>query len=173
MYATFHDPAPPARAEHYLLQHIGDGRQITIALWDSEENARAAVGSADEVYEILDDWYGPAADQTAHAASIAVFEGPVTAAHFEAGLRDHEKRLKPAGATAEGFVRGLILWQPAARSIRMVATATSMETLEAGARAVHTTPVPPDEDPALLVPPDRVEICRVLDHRRAAERRPG
>ncbi|MEO3855581.1 hypothetical protein [Acrocarpospora sp. B8E8] len=158
MYATFHDTAPSAPAERYLLQHVGDGRQITITL--SEES----VGSADEVYEVLDDWYGPAAEQAAHAASVAVFEGPVSAARFEAGMRDHEKRLKPAGATAEGFIRGLLLWQPNARSIRMVALATSMETLEAGSRTVHTTPLPPGEDPALLITPDRVEVCRVLDH---------
>ncbi|MFG1707054.1 hypothetical protein ACFLIM_28060 [Nonomuraea sp. M3C6] len=168
MYATFHDNPPPAPAERYLLQHIGDGRQFTIMLWDTEERARAAVPRADEIYEVLDDWYGPAAEQAAHAASIAVFEGPVSAAHFEAGMRDHEKRLKPASATAEGFIRGLLLWQPNARSVRMVATAASLETLEADSRAVYTTPLPPDEDPALIMAPDRVEVCRVLDHVPAA-----
>lgn len=79
-----------------------------------------------------------------------------------AGLRDHHDRLKPASLKAEGFVRGLILWQHRRRAVCAITLATSMDTLQAGSRSVYTTPLAPDQDPALLLPPDRIEVCRVL-----------
>ncbi|WP_433332067.1 hypothetical protein [Spirillospora sp. CA-294931] len=150
MYATFHDTAPE-KGDHYVFQTIGDGHRFALVL-----------DPTTGTHEVLDDWSGPAAGQSPGAAAITSFDGPVSEAQAEAGTQDHLLRLKPASATTEGFVRGLLLWEPHARAVKAVILSTTFDLLEAGSQAVYTTPVPPEVDPALLSKPDRIEICRVI-----------
>jgi len=165
----------PGFAGLYLLDQIGVGRRVMVTWWQSRDEAvgasartRAALGprpfelEVDDVYEVVDDWSGPAAAEPAGAVSYLQFETPMSQARFDAGRRAAKERIQPALSEQPGAVRVLALWDAEARKLVIFAFATSLDTLDAAGRVANSTELLPGEDPALLTGPARIDLCRVV-----------
>jgi len=167
--------AHPGFAGLYLFDQIGIGRRIILTLWHTRDEAvgasartRTELGprpfelEVDEIYEVIDDWPGPAAAEPAGAASFMQFETPMSQARFDAGQRAAKERIQPAVATVPGAIRALTLWDAERRALVVFAFATSMGALDAAGRAANSTELLPGEDPALLTGPTRFDVCTVV-----------
>ncbi|HEY3716674.1 MAG TPA: hypothetical protein VGL39_19270 [Jatrophihabitantaceae bacterium] len=165
----------PGFAGLYMLDQIGIGRRVLLTLWETRDEAvgasartRGELGprpfelEVDEIYEVIDDWSGPAAAEPAGAASFMQFETPMSQARFEAGQRAATERIQPTVAEVPGAGRVVTLWDAERRALVVFAFATSMDALDASGRAANSTELPPGEDPALLTGPTRYDVCAVV-----------
>ncbi len=167
MFATLdtrnHDElaSQPALVEAYALRRLGDNRAFTLALW-----TRTAGGMADQVdaYEIEADQPGTAADESAAAASVIWFDGPMSPARLAAARFGFRERIGPALARVPGVVRNLVLWRERDASSCAITLGVDVSALEAAAVAVNSTELLPGEDPALLTGPDRVDVHHTTAH---------
>jgi hypothetical protein len=166
--------AHPGYAGLVLLERDDQGGTL-LTLWHTREDAelasersRAAAGPrpvdllADDVYEVEEDVPGQAAAQAPAAALVGYFDGPVSQAHVDAARRRGQERVIPALGQVSGLVRTLVIWHEAAAKYAVIHLATTAGALEEIVTVVTSLPVSPDEDPALLTGPDRVETHRVL-----------
>jgi hypothetical protein len=148
------------------LHQLGGPATVRLTLWDTEASAAGCSGSdagtppATEIYQVTHIEEGLAATQLPTYARLVCFDGPrapeQTAAEDLAG----RQRIWPAIRGLSGLV-GIYVLRGGDLSSVIVTLATSVETLDAGQRAVMATELTPGEDPALLPGPDRVEIHRV------------
>jgi hypothetical protein len=165
----------PGFAGLYMLDQIGLGRRVLLTLWETRAEAvgasartRGELGprpfelEVDEIYEVIDDWAGPAADEPAAVVSLMQFETPMSQARFDAGQRGAKERIQPTVAKVPGAGRIVTLWDAERRALVVFAFATSMDALDASGRTANSTELLPGEDPALLTGPTRYDVCTVV-----------
>jgi hypothetical protein len=91
------------------------------------------------------------------------FDGPRAPEQAAAEDLAGRRRIWPAICGLSGLV-GVYVLRGSDLSSVVVTLATSVETLDTLQRAVMATELGPDEDPALLPGPDRIEIHHVTGH---------
>ncbi len=161
MYARIHKSTgtPPEGArEASTYRRLAANDELTVSLFDTQDEA--AADPTAEWYEVESD--DPGAGAPGGVAAFLYFDGPVSDAVHQAGGRAHRDRIAPAMRTQPGVGRALVLWQPQRRSALVVSTAESIESMEAGQRAIAAMELLPGEDPALLPGPNRVELFRAV-----------
>jgi len=136
----------------YDLAAVGTGDRHVLTLWSAPP-----AGPAGRRYLVSVDWPGPAADQEPAVATVLTFPGPVGDRGHLAHARSWD-RIEPALATVVEAVGSLRLTDPDGDSLLVVNLATTMAGLRAIGTAVHATDLLPDEDPALLTGPSRIEF---------------
>jgi hypothetical protein len=94
------------------------------------------------------------------SAAVLEFDGPRDSVQVAADRRASQERIAPAALQVEGTL-GAIVLRAADGAMVTVAFADSRASLEAGSRAILSTPLLPGEDPALLGGPDRYTACSV------------
>lgn len=165
----------------YMMEQLGLGSGTLLTLWQTRQDAdlvpertemtlgpRPFTLHTDDVYEVEEDWSGPAAAERPEAASIAYFDGPLSPARAAAIRQAARSRIGPVLADQPGLVRALALWHPEERKAAVSCLATSIAALEAGLRTVNSTELLPGEDPVLLTGPDRNDMHRIVAHAAAA-----
>jgi hypothetical protein len=101
------------------------------------------------------------------------FDGPRAPEIAAAADRAGRERIWPAVSGLDGLTGVYVLRRGDLGAV-IITLATSVETLDAAARATLSTELLPGEDPALLPGPDRIEIHHVTGyHLPAASRRPA
>lgn len=135
------------------LRALAGPRTVLLSLWDHR-------AEDDGWFEVEADQRLADADHEPAAAGVYYFDGPMSPAHRAAAVTAN-RRISAAMATHPGGVRTLVLWQPERREQVVVVLATSLESLELGQRTVSTMELLPEEDPALLPGPSRVEVYRI------------
>lgn len=174
MYATIHEfPCPtgsdgvrealaaclPAGAEPAGLVALDDvehpGRGTAVALWADEP--------ADEgrVYRVTDRFRGISCGRRPLFAQVTWLNGEGSPVRADAAERGGRDRIWPAVQQIEGIVEVLALRSGDDRIV-VVGLAIGTETYQQVEQAVMGTDLLPDEDPALLPGPDRVDQARVL-----------
>jgi hypothetical protein len=140
---------------------------VCLTLWDTEASAasfpglRAGLAALPgETYEVTDTEEGLAAARTPACARLLYFGGPRAPEQVAAADLAGRRRIWPAIRGLSGLVGIYVLLGRDLSSV-VVTLATSVDTLDAAQRAVMATGLAPDEDPALLPGPDRIEIHRV------------
>ncbi len=140
---------------------------VCLTLWDTEASATGCPGPgaglaapAVELYRVTDTEEGLAAAQPPAYARLVCFDGPRAPEQAIAEDLAGRRRIWPAIRGLGGLV-GVYVLRGRDLSSVIVTLATSVETLDAAQRAVMATELAPDEDPALLPGPDRVELHRV------------
>ena len=152
------------------FQQFAGSAAACLTLWDTEasaaafraERAELAALPAD-VYEITDTGEGPAAAQAPAYARLMYFDGPRTPEQAAAEDLAGRQRIWPVIRGLTGLVALYVLRRRDLGSV-VITLATSVETLDASARAVMSTELTPGEDPALLPGPDRIEIHHVTGY---------
>ena len=145
------------------LRALAAEGEVLLTLWDSREGAEGA----GRWYEVEDDRPLADAGSAPQTAGVYYFDGPMSQAHRDAAQAANTRRIHPAMADHPGGVRVLTLWQPDERALVVVVLTTSLAALEDAQRKVQSMELLPDEDPALLPGPSRVEVYRVLPERSA------
>lgn len=159
MYATIHTSTAPAGAAGTVVLAAADGAgTTTVALWPDASSAAAAGG---RVHRVTDSFRGRSAGRRPLFAQVVRVNGEGDRARADAAERDGRERIWPAVQGIEGIVEVLAL-RSADDRIVIVAMAVDRETHEEVGRTILTTPLLPDEDPALLTGPDAVDVVRVL-----------
>jgi hypothetical protein len=159
----------PGNAGCWLGRVLGTRHGVGVSLWDTEPDQHQRVpGSGATVtsstgYELVARMAGPAAGEAPQYAQITWFDGPRSAAVADATEFAGRERIAPITAGLPGLVQ--VLWGRAQDNAQVaVVLATSVESLEEGARRILSSELLPGEDPALLTGPDRVDVCSVLAH---------
>jgi hypothetical protein len=136
-----------------LALHPGCG--TVVALWAEQP----AVD--DRIYRVSDDMQGRAAGRRPLFAQVIWLNGDGDPARAEAAEHGGRHRIWPAVKDIDGIVGTLALRSPDDRIV-VVGLATGTESHEQVQRAVMSTALLPDEDPALLRRADRIDMARVL-----------
>jgi hypothetical protein len=143
---------------------------VCLTLWDTEADAiRFASQHAElaalpgQVYEVTGIDEGSAAAQAPSYARLMYFDGPRAPEQAAAEDLAGQRRIWPAICGLSGLVGTYVLRGPDLGCV-VITLATSVETLDAIARAVMATELLPGEDPALLPGPDRIEIHHVTGY---------
>lgn len=166
---------------YLVLGELGGRSGAAVSYWPTREAADAAAQRSVDggpvpldvtVYDVVEADAGTAAGEQPRVAQLTVFDGPRSRAHAEAAELAGRRRLWPAVQDLPGLV-GVHALRDADNGVVVISLATTVEVLEAGQRAVLGTELLPEEDPALLGEPDRVEIHRVVDARLPVAGRTG
>jgi hypothetical protein len=153
-----------------ILAEFGGREGAAVSFWSTRAAAsQSALRTVDGgplpldigVYEVLQSEAGAAAGEPAVAAQLTVFDGPRSRAQADAAELAGRERLWPAVRQLPGLVAVHVL-RDDDNGVVVLGLATGIEALEAAQKAILTTELLPDEDPALLSEPDRVQIHRVL-----------
>ncbi len=94
------------------------------------------------------------------SAAVVEFDGPRDATQVAADRRASRERVAPAAMQVEGSL-GAVVLRTADGGMVTIAFADSHSSLEAGSRAILSTPLLPGEEAALLSGPDRYTVCSV------------
>ena len=148
------------------LTQVGGLAGAVVAFWPDaatagEAAARRPAGTRwldTGVYRVAEVHPG---DPAAAFAQVTWFDGPRGADQSAAELRAGRERIEPAVRDLDGVGTTYVLIAED-RALVVVSLATSIETIEAMQAAIMRTDLLPDEDPALLPGPDRVDLHRVL-----------
>lgn len=141
-----------------------------VAWWPTAEAAADAAGRRTATgptwldaaaYEVVESYLGTADGRPPVFAQLTCFDGPRSQAECDAAAHAGRDRIWPAVQDVPGLIAVFVL-QDADRGEIVLGLATSVETHEAVQRAIFATELLPDEDPALLRDPDRVQIARVV-----------
>ena len=131
--------------------------------WNLSLSAEPSPGSG----EVEDVWelhrgFGP-------FPALVQFTGPRSPMQVAADRFAGTERVAPAAASVPG-TRAALCLRAADGGMVVLASADSVEALEASSRAIQSTPLLPGEDPALLGGPDSWTACRLdgADHLTAA-----
>jgi hypothetical protein len=161
-------PDPPAG--FCVLGEFGGREGAAVSFWPTRADAERAAGRSVDggplpldvtVSEVVESHFGTAPADTAAVAQLTVFDGPRSQAQADAAERAGRDRLWPATRDIPGVVAVHVL-RDDGNGVVVISLATGVEVLEAAQRAVLSTQLLPDEDPALLSDPDRVQVHRVL-----------
>jgi hypothetical protein len=154
--------ARPSTAQPPVLRRVladASGQPVLEAcLWPDEASARAA---ADEVWEVFAHHLGRSVGTTPTAAQLVHFDGPRDAATVAASRRAGSERIWPAVRDLDGLVDVLVLERPDGAEL-VLSFATSAEHFARAGERIMSTVLLPDEDPALLSEPDRLEVLHVV-----------
>ncbi len=160
----------PGLLREYELRNMATGRPTVVSLFSGPTSGGPTSGgptSGGPVegagYEVIEEWAGPAAGQAAGVANLMVFDGPISPVGREAHDRAWTGRLRPVFAQLPGTVGTVGLWDAERRSMAVLVLTTSLDAMEALGKAVFSTQLLPDEDPALLPGPDRSDIHLVTN----------
>ena len=152
------------------FRQLAGPSRVRLTLWDTPASAAAFLAERaelaavpGEIYEVVDTGEGPAAAQAPAYARLMYFDGPRAPEQAVAEDLAGRQRIWPAIRGISGLVGTYVLRGPDLGSV-VVTLATSVETLDAIARAVMSTELLPGEDPALLPGPDRIEIHHVIGY---------
>ena len=152
----------------YGLSLIGLPYGSIVTLW---ADAAAVPDPGLDTYVVDGEWSGRDGGDTPAAASIASFDGPMSAELRAAASFAAERRVVPAITAVPGTIYGFAMWDPHLRARRVLTVTNSVDAIEAVGRAVNATSLLPGEDRALLPGPDRVEVYRVIAAYPPASRR--
>lgn len=161
-------PDPPVG--FCVLGEFGGREGAAISFWPTRADAERAAGRGVEggplpldvtVSEVVESRLGTAAAEPAVVAQLTVFDGPRSQAQADAADLAGRERLWPATRDIPGVVAVHVL-RDDGNGVVVLSLATGVEVLEAAQRAVLSTELLPEEDPALLGDPDRVQVHRVL-----------
>jgi hypothetical protein len=153
-----------------VLAEFGGRDGAAVSYWSTREAAEraadhrigaGAVGLDVAVYEVIERNAGVASEERPAVAQLMAFDGPRSAIQSAASERAGRERLWPAVRDVPGLV-GVHVLRDEDNGLLVMSMATSLEVLEAGQKAIGGTELLPDEDPALLSDPDRVQLHRVL-----------
>jgi hypothetical protein len=92
-------------------------------------------------------------------AHVVEVRGPRSPEEVAASQVAGRTRIAPAAAQVPGAGGAVVLRAPDGGAV-IVVLGASVEALDAVVRAILSTPLLPEEDPALLRDPDRVTTCR-------------
>jgi hypothetical protein len=161
---------PPGLQASVAFRQLAGQAGVCLTLWDTEADA---VGFASQhaelaalpgqVYEVTGIDEGPATAQAPSYARLMYFDGPRAPEQAAAEDLAGQRRIWPAIRGLRGLVRTYVL-RGADLGCVVITLATSVEALDAIARAVMATELMPGEDSALLPGPDRIEIHHVTDY---------
>jgi hypothetical protein len=159
VFATIHSTplagGEPAGAIE--VAHLDDAGSTTVAFWPDEGSAP----TGERVYRLVDRVDGPAAGRTPLFAQVVWVNGAGDPAVADAADHGGRERIDPAIRDVEGLV-GVLAFRSADHRIVVVGMATGLETHAEVDERIMSTPLLPDEDPALLPGYDRLELGRVL-----------
>ncbi len=155
----------PGLLREYELRNMATGRPTVVSLFSGPTSGGPTSGGPVEGagYEVIEEWAGPAAGQAAGVANLMVFDGPISPVGRAAHDRAWTGRLRPVFAQLPGTVGTVGLWDAERRSMAVLVLTTSLDAMEALGKAVFSTQLLPDEDPALLPGPDRSDIHLVTN----------
>jgi hypothetical protein len=140
----------------FALDDVADpGHGTAVALWTDPP----ATGG--RVYRVTDELYGPASGRQPLFAQVIWLNGDGNPARADAAERGGRDRIWPAVREIDGIV-GVLALRSTDDRIVIVGLATGRETYLQVQRVVMATELLPDEDPALLSGPDRIDQARVL-----------
>ncbi len=152
------------------LRQLAGTAALRLTLWNTQDNAagfmaaRARLATpAGEIYEVAETEHGPAAEQAPTHARLLYFDGPRAPEQVAAADFGGRQRIWPAIRDLDGLV-SVYLLRASDLGYVVITFATSVETLDAAARAVMATDLLPGEDRALLPGPDRIEIHHVTGY---------
>ncbi len=152
------------------FRQLGGPAAVRLTLWDTEASATGFGGPdaglvppVSEIYQVTATEEGPAGTQAPTYAQLLCFDGPRAPEQAAAEDLAGRQRIWPAIRGLSGLV-GVYVLRGSDLSSVVVTLATSVETIDALQRAVMATELGPDEDPALLPGPDRIEIHHVTGH---------
>jgi hypothetical protein len=161
---------PPGLWASVAFRQLAGQAGVCLTLWDTEADAvRFASQHADQaalpgqVYEVTGIDEGSATTQAPSYARLMYFDGPRVPEQAAAEDLAGQRRIWPAIRGLSGLVRTYVLRGPDLGCV-VITLATSVEALDAIARAVMATELMPGEDPALLPGPDRIEIHHVTGY---------
>jgi hypothetical protein len=164
---TVSNPGLRARVAFRQLAGLAE---VCLTLWDTEADADGFASQHAElaalpgqVYEVTGIDEGSATAQAPSYARLMYFDGPRAPEQAAAEDLAGQRRIWPAIRGLGGLVRTYVLRGPDLGCV-VITLATSVETLDAIARAVMATELMPGEDPALLPGPDRIEIHHVTGY---------
>jgi hypothetical protein len=150
------------------LQQLGGPAAVQVTLRDSEAAANGA-RSGDPAnsqrsgrYEVAVAERGRDAGTPPAYARMIYFDGPRAVEQVAAEERAGRERIWPAVRNLDGLV-GLYVPRADDRGSIVIALSTSVDALDASARAAMSTELLPGEDPALLGGPDGIEIHHVTE----------
>jgi hypothetical protein len=141
-----------------------------VAWWPTAESAADATGRRTSTgptwldaaaYEVVQSHVGTADGRAPAFARLTCFDGPRTQAQSDAAEHAGRDRIWAAVRHVPGLVAVSVL-RDADRGEVVLELATDVETHEAVQRAIFATELLPDEDPALLRGPDRMQVARVV-----------
>ncbi len=151
------------------FRQLAGSAEWRLTFWDTEASATAyrsqharLAALPGEVYQVTDAREGAAAGQAPACARLMHFDGPRTPEQAAAADLAGRHRIWPVIRGVHGLV-GLYVLRRRDLADVVITLATSVETLDAVARAAMSTGLMPGEDPALLPGPDRIEIHHVTD----------
>jgi len=166
--------AHPGFAGAWVLRPLGGPHGALVTLWDTREDAEAAPARSaphlpgprpamlhDGLYDVALSYSGPAAGEEARYVQLIWFDGPRGPELVQAAARAGRERIMPAVRDLAGLVSVHSMEGPDGSAVTLIAT-TSVEVLERGAEVIMTTELLPGEDQALLLGPDRVDVCSVI-----------
>jgi hypothetical protein len=152
------------------FRQLGGPAAVRLTLWDTEASATGFPGPdaglvppVSEIYQVTATEEGPAGTQAPTYAQLLCFDGPRAPEQAAAEDLAGRQRIWPAIRGLSGLV-GVYVLRGSDLSSVVVTLATSVETIDTLQRAVMATELGPDEDPALLPGPDRIEIHHVTGH---------
>jgi len=149
------------------FRQLGGPAAVRLTLWDTEASASGPDAGlappASEIYQVTETEEGPAGAQAPTYAQLVCFDGPRAQEQAAAEDLAGRQRIWPAIRGLSGLV-GVYALRGSDLSSVVVTLVTSVETIDALRRAVMATELGPDEDPALLPGPDRIEIHHVTGH---------
>jgi hypothetical protein len=168
----------PGLAGFLTLRQVAGLTAVRLTWWDTDADAASLPGLptgrtgatgvppalTGETYEVIRMLEGPAAGQVPAYARLVYFDGPRAPEQAAAEDLAGQHRLWPAVRGISGLIRICVLRGRDLGSLTVV-LATSVEALDANTEAIMATELLPEEDPALLPGPDRVELHRVTGHR--------
>jgi hypothetical protein len=175
MYATIHEfrfpagtgaqirqvvesclPDRAAPAGLVALDDLADpGSGTAVALWTDEP------ATSGRIYRVSDEMHGRSSGRRPLFAQVTWLNGDGDPAKADAAERGGRDRIWPAVREIDGIV-GTFALRSTDDRIVVVGLSTGRETFDEVLRAVMSTELLPDEDPALLPGADRVDQARVL-----------
>jgi hypothetical protein len=162
--------SPPGLLGSITFRQLAGPADVCLTLWDTQASAAAFAGRRNELaalpaetYQVTAAREGPAAAQPPAYARLMYFDGPQAPEQAAAADRAGRDRIWPAIRGLTGLT-GIYVLQASDLGAVVITLATSIEALDAAARAAMSTELMPGEDPALLPRPSRIEIHHVTSY---------
>jgi hypothetical protein len=166
--------SPPGLLGSITFRQLAGPADVCLTLWDTQASAAAFAGRRNELaalpaetYQVTAAREGPAAAQPPAYARLMYFDGPQAPEQAAAADRAGRDRIWPAIRGLTGLTAIYVL-QASDLGAVVITLATSIEALDAAARAAMSTELMPAEDPALLPGPSRIEIHHVTSYHQPA-----
>lgn len=168
--ASAHVASQPGLVGSITFRQLAGPADVRLTLWDTQASAAAFLGRHNqlaalpaEIYQVTATREGPAAAKVPAYARLMYFDGPQAPEQAAAADRAGRDRIWPAIRGLDGLT-GIYVLQASDLGAVVITLATSIEALDAAARAAMSTELLPGEEPALLPGPSRIEIHHVAGY---------